>query len=109
MSVDAAPLNPNRDRRGRLTVVNGELSDASLAVLATVPGWWARRAAGAGLSGAFLDVGQAVAADPPIDLAALTATEHRADLLDAAPERLGEAYVTALDRTVRNPTGRHCT
>lgn len=99
----------NRARRGRLTVMNGELSDAALVVLATVPAWWARRAAKFGLSGTFLDVDHALAADPPIPTAVLSAAGHRQDLLDATPEQLGDAYVTALDRTLRSHSGRHYT
>lgn len=109
MSVAAAPLSPNRGRRGRLADANDELSDDALSVLATVPSWWARRAASFGLSGAFLDVRHALAAESPIDPAALSPVGHRSDLLDATPEQLGEAYVTALDRTVRSHTGRHYT
>ena len=107
MSVDVAPPSPNRARRGRLAIANAELSDGALSVLATVPGWWARRAASFGLSGAFLDVGYALAAQPPVDPAVLSTAVRRSDLLDATPEQLGEAYVTALDRTVRSHTGRH--
>lgn len=109
MSVDVIPLNPNRGRRGRLTPASSRLSDGALAVLAAVPAWWARRAADVGLSGACLDVEHAVRADAPIDLAALSTAEHRVDLLDATPEQLGDAYVTALDRAVRSHTGRHYT
>lgn len=109
MSVDAVSPSPNRARRGRLIIGDDELSEAALSVLATVPDWWARRAAGSGLSGVFLDVRYAVAAEPPIEPAALATADHRSDLLDAAPEQLGEAYVTALDRTVRSHTGRHYT
>lgn len=109
MSIEAAALNPNRARRGRLAVANEELSADALSVLATVPGWWARRAASFGLSGASLDVRWALRADPPIDPAALSTARRRSDLLDATPEQFGEAYVTALDRTVRSHTGRHYT
>ncbi|MGH3752867.1 MAG: Eco57I restriction-modification methylase domain-containing protein [Pseudonocardiaceae bacterium] len=109
MSVDVIPLNPNRGRRGRLTPASSRLSDGALAVLAAVPAWWARRAADAGLSGACLDVAHAVATDAPIDPAALPTAGHRVDVLDATPEQVGDAYVTALDRAVRSDTGRHYT
>jgi adenine-specific DNA-methyltransferase len=117
VSVEAISLSPNRSRRGRLTPSSSKLSDGALAVLAAVPTWWARRAADVGLSGACLDVGQAVAAEAPIDFATDSATglttlstaEHQVDLLDATPEQVGDAYVTALDRAVRNHTGRHYT
>ena len=39
----------------------------------------------------------------------LSTAVRRSDLLDATPEQLGEAYVTALDRTVRSHTGRYYT
>ena len=109
VSVDVVSSSPNRARRGCLAIANAELSDGALPVLATLPGWWARRAASFGLSGAFLDVRYALAAQPPVDPAALSTAVRRSDLLDATPEQLGEAYVTALDRTVRSHTGRHYT
>ena len=100
--------SPNRGRRGRLTPASSTPSEGAVAVLATVPAWWARRAAEAGLDGACLDVEQAVAARPPADLALHPAQPWR-DLLDATPEQLGDAYVTALDPAVRAHTGRHYT
>ncbi|MGH3772080.1 MAG: hypothetical protein ACRDRW_11910 [Pseudonocardiaceae bacterium] len=109
MSVDAIALNPNRGRRRGLTPAGSTLSDGALAVLATVPAWWACRAADAGLSGACLDVEHAVATDAPVNVASLSRIEHRVDLLDATPEQVGDAYVTALDATVRSHTGRHYT
>jgi adenine-specific DNA-methyltransferase len=109
MSVDVVQLHPNRSRRGGLTPAGGTPSDSALAVLAAVPAWWMRRAADAGLSDACLDVGWAVATDAPIDLAAPSTAEHRVDLLDATPEQVGDAYVTALDRAARSHTGRHYT
>lgn len=60
-------------------------------------------------AGECLDVGHAVAADAPAAVAALASTEHRVDLLDATPEQVGDAYVTALDRAIRSVTGRHYT
>jgi adenine-specific DNA-methyltransferase len=77
-------------------------------VLAAVPAWWARRAAEVGLRGACLDVGYAVVAQPPLELG-LSRIEPRTDLLDATPEQLGDAYVTALDPADRSRTGRHYT
>ncbi len=109
MSVETVPLRPNRGRRGGLTVADRELSRAALSVLATVPIWWRRRAAAAGAQGTGLDVTQAVAADPPVDAEMLSTLAPREDLLDATPEQLGEAYVTALDNAVRGETGRHYT
>ncbi|HKS50815.1 MAG TPA: Eco57I restriction-modification methylase domain-containing protein [Pseudonocardiaceae bacterium] len=98
--------SPNRGRRGPLTLACGTIPDGAVAVLATVPVWWARRAAEVGLHGACLDVEHAVAAPPPIEV---SGTAPRTDLLDATPEQLGDAYVTALDPTARSHTGRHYT
>jgi adenine-specific DNA-methyltransferase len=61
------------------------------------------------LRGACLDVGQALAARPHAAAAALSTAQAREDLLDATPEELGEAYVTALDPAVRGHAGRHYT
>jgi adenine-specific DNA-methyltransferase len=114
LSVDAVSptpfvRNPNRVRRGQLTPAGMMLSEGALAVLAAVPGWWARRAAGVGLRGACRDLRHALTAQPPIDLAALPRAQARTDLLDATAEQLGQAYVTALDPTVRAQAGRHYT
>lgn len=99
---------PNRGRRGPLTLAGGTVSDGAAAVLATVPAWWARRAAEAELHGACLDVRHAVAARPPLGLG-LSRAQPRTDLLDATPEQLGDAYVTALDPADRRRTSRHYT
>lgn len=107
-------LNQNRGVRERLasaasTLTASTMSAGARAVLATVPDWWARRAAEAGLSGACLEVGSALAALPPTELAVVSTAQTRTDLLDATAEQLGDAYVTALDPTVRAHTGRHYT
>lgn len=99
---------PNRGRRGPLIPAGGTVSDGAAAVLAAVPAWWARRAAEAGLRGACLDVRHAVAAQPPLE-PELSRAQPRTDLLDATPEQLGDAYVTALDPADRSRTGRHYT
>ncbi|HET9118052.1 MAG TPA: hypothetical protein VFN75_08285 [Pseudonocardiaceae bacterium] len=109
MSIEARSPSPNRARRGRLAPADSTLSDRALAVLAAVPGWWARRATDVGLRGACLDVGHAVAVRPHAAAAALSRTHAREDLLDATPEELGEAYVTALAPDVRGHAGRHYT
>jgi adenine-specific DNA-methyltransferase len=109
VSVEAISPSPNRARRGRLAPAGSTPSDRALAVLATVPGWWARRAAEAGLRGACLDVSFALATQAPVDVAAASRTEARTDLLDATPEELGNAYVTALDPAVRGHAGCHYT
>jgi len=85
----------------------GELSAAALQVLATVPGWWARRASEAGVSAQELSA--AVAVEAPICPAVLEAVPPRRDLLDVGPAALGEAYVQALDPAVRTAGGRHYT
>ncbi|MBV9059719.1 MAG: hypothetical protein JO296_15235 [Pseudonocardiales bacterium] len=98
----------NRGRRGPLTPACGTVPDGAAAVLATVPAWWARRATAAGLSGDCLDVECAIAAEVP-RTAGWSRIQPRTDLLDATPEQLGDAYVTALDPAVRSQTGRHYT
>jgi adenine-specific DNA-methyltransferase len=108
VSVDALSPSPNRGRRGGLTPASGIPSDGAVAVLVTVPAWWSRRVAEVGLRGPDFEVGHAVATDVPIEVR-LSRTQPRMDLLDATPEQLGDAYVTALEPSVRSHTGRHYT
>jgi adenine-specific DNA-methyltransferase len=108
MTNNEASPSRNRGCRGPLTPTCATVPDSAAAVLATVPAWWARRAAAAGLSGACLDVDCAIAAELPSTVAR-SRIQPRMDLLDAAPEQLGDAYVTALDPGVRGHTGRHYT
>jgi adenine-specific DNA-methyltransferase len=73
-------------------------------VLASVPGWWARRARLAGLPAAWQDWRRALRA-PPVQLPSLDADEHS----QASPYALGERYVCALPRAARLRHGRHYT
>lgn len=109
MAAEAAVTpgpNAGRARSNRASrVVMGDtqaevLPPAAQAVLAVVPGWWQRRAAAAGVTAAL------PAAAPPIPL---DGVPPRADLLDASPETLANAYVVALDERVRSAEGRHYT
>lgn len=85
----------------------GELPAAAQAILAAVPGWWAARAADAGLSGRLSDLATAVdtvpqapalGADPDPSIGPAT-TSHQ----------LGAAFVAALTRQTRSRHGRHYT
>jgi adenine-specific DNA-methyltransferase len=75
------------------------MSAAALSVLATVPEWWRRRVAAAGIG--FMSL-----ANPPVPIEGVG---RREDLLDASPEDLANAYVIALDERVRSAEGRHYT
>jgi adenine-specific DNA-methyltransferase len=87
-----------------------DLSQEALAVLATVPAWWRKRATAVGLRAAgALDVATAVACPPGVEPALLDATALREDLLDVSAEELADAYVVALDDAVRTSDGRHYT
>ena len=108
MTNNSVSSRPNRGRRGPLIPHCSTVPDGAAAVLATVPAWWARRAAAAGLSGACLDVERAIAAEPP-SVVEWSRLQPRMELLDTTPEQLGEAYVTALEPAIRSHTGRHYT
>lgn len=73
-------------------------------VLATIPTWWARRAAAAELPAEWRDWRLALTA-PPAPLSGAPLEE----LYDANPVELGEAYVAASDPTTRLDEGRHYT
>src|SRR4051812_9265720 len=63
------PPRVNRARRAALTpafALGGDLSTGALEVLATVPAWWGRRAAAAGLGKTEQRVFDALAAAPPV-------------------------------------------
>jgi len=84
----------------------GVLTADALAVLATLPAWWERRAHAYGLTGRWLDLRTAIDAaflDAPITSA------PRADLVASNPEALGAAYVAALTPATRATHGRHYT
>jgi len=97
--------------RGSRTSVIGagvanEVPASAGAVLTAIPRWWHGRAAAAGLTGRWLDIGHAVAAPmPPIaDAEPSSAVE-----VGMTGEQLGSAYVSALDSRVRARHGRHYT
>jgi adenine-specific DNA-methyltransferase len=74
-------------------------------VLAGVRDWWASRAEAAGLTGPWLDVERAVAAEPPTSgLPAAPAAP-----LTGTAEQVGQAYVSALPGAERSAHGRHYT
>ncbi|WP_198045581.1 Eco57I restriction-modification methylase domain-containing protein [Kitasatospora mediocidica] len=111
--VEAAPIPTARTNRAQRAVMeaNGtkDLSPKALAVLATVPEWWARRASAVRLRAASaLRLDEAVA-QSGFDQSLLIGIAPREDLVDASPEALANAYVTALDSSVRTADGRHYT
>ncbi|GAA1242591.1 Eco57I restriction-modification methylase domain-containing protein [Oryzihumus leptocrescens] len=108
--TEVSVARPNRARREVLATDPAvlDLSAAALEVLASVPAWWANRAAAAGLEGSALDVYAAVGSPCPVDLTDLD-VHPREDLVDASPEVLADAYVVALDASVRSAHGRHYT
>lgn len=73
-------------------------------VLAGVPAWWARRASAAGLSGIWLDVGQAVDTPVPAETSLFEAPEQV-----GTAEQLGERYVSTLSARDRSDHGRYYT
>ncbi|MFG1637447.1 Eco57I restriction-modification methylase domain-containing protein [Pseudonocardia alni] len=83
-----------------------ELTGEAATVLAALPGWWAERAAIAGLSGNWLDVFYALSAEPP-DLPYVEAAEE----IDSSTTGfdLGVAYTAGLSAAVRARHGRHYT
>lgn len=84
----------------------GVLTRDALAVLATLPAWWERRAHAHGLTGRWLDHRSAIEVAFP---EALTRPAPRADLIASNPEALGAAYVAALTPATRARHGRHYT
>lgn len=86
---------------------SADLSPTAAAVLAAIPTWWKARAEQAGLSGTWLDVMQAVDAEPPLDVSALPALEEEWGPLSG--EEVGTAYVEALSPATRSRHGRHYT
>lgn len=73
-------------------------------VVATIPGWWARRAQAVGLPPSWRNWRLALP-EAPVPLYGSPA-EH---LYDAGPFEIGEAYVRALDPSTRLREGRHYT
>src|SRR4051794_20913050 len=72
----------------------GELTPTATAILAAIPSWWTAQAAAAGLSGAWLDVRQAVDVQALVNSGADTALDSSWGALSA--EGVGQAYVSAL-------------
>jgi len=73
-------------------------------IVSTIPLWWERRAATAGLPGEWRDWRRALAPAPR----ALNGWPV-AKLLDVTAEEIGDAYVRALEPKVRLSEGRHYT
>jgi adenine-specific DNA-methyltransferase len=112
VEVATATARANRAQRAVMAASGtSNLSPDALSVLATLPLWWRQRAAAARLRAAgALRVEEAVAASGPgFDPRLLSAVTPREDLLDASPEELADAYVVALDSSVRTTDGRHYT
>ena len=82
----------------------GTASRSIANVLATVPGWWARRAVEVGLPPCWRDWESALG-QPPAPLSG-SPCEH---LYDASAVAMGEAYVRASDPSTRLREGRHYT
>lgn len=98
----------------------GEVSDAdpgswpsaaARAVLSAAAPWWKARAEGAGLTGRWLDVHQAVAQPAPawLILTGADLPDRFGDVARWDAHELGQAYVGALDPGVRARHGRHYT
>lgn len=105
---------PNRDlgargSRREIAVADpaGKLSEATKAILAGVPGWWAARAAEVGLTNEWLDVFHAVDAAAPVEV--IEPTVEAAALHGLSAEDVGRVYVQSLSPAVRSRHGRHYT
>lgn len=85
----------------------GELSPTAAAVLAAIPTWWHAQASDAGLSGDWLDVRHAVAAEAPVSSLPDVALDDAWGAL--SPEAVGSTYVAALTPETRARHGRHYT
>jgi len=100
---------PVREARGQRAVTAPDrepptLAPGAAAVVAGLGDWWAARAAAAGLSGSWLDVRTAVAAQEP-DLAVRVTPAT----VKGTAEDVGMAYVTGLAASDRSKNGRHYT
>ena len=101
---------PIREARGQRAVVDAAssptpISAPAAAVLAGVSDWWARRAEAAGLNGTWLDVHDAIAAEPPESCLSVGS----AVALTGTAEEVGQAYASALPGAERSKHGRHYT
>jgi adenine-specific DNA-methyltransferase len=107
-TITASELGPRGSRAAVAeSDLAAELPEQARRVLAAVPGWWAARAAAAGLSGRWRDISQA------LDVAAPDETEGNepdpAITDETTAHDLGGAYVGALAPQVRARHGRHYT
>ncbi|SMY00192.1 adenine-specific DNA-methyltransferase [Brevibacterium linens] len=102
------PLGARGSRRSISSAgAHAELSPTASAVLTALPAWWSARAERAGLSGIWLDVNEAVDADPPFSTSVPPQLEEEWGPLSG--EEVGEAYVNALSSATRSRHGRHYT
>ncbi|WP_350352348.1 Eco57I restriction-modification methylase domain-containing protein [Microbacterium sp. A8/3-1] len=79
--------------------------DATAEVLTSVRGWWAHRAARAGLSGPWLDPQHAIAAQEPV----FDEVADAPDLHERSGHELGQAYVQTVSPASRVQHGQHYT
>lgn len=86
----------------------GVLPSAARRVLAAVPQWWAVQAHAVGLSGRWLDINQAVEAEPVAGLDAGALPDPSIALASTGYD-LGGFYAAALSPQVRARHGRHYT
>lgn len=111
MSISVLPVRDLGARGSRREIADadpaGDISEATRAVLAAVPGWWSARASEVGLDGEWLDVFEAVDAAPPA--AAIEPDVEPPTLGNVSAEDLGRAYVQSLTSAVRSRHGRYYT
>ncbi|GFE15724.1 RNA methyltransferase [Streptomyces glebosus] len=107
----SAATRANRAQRVLLSADgSADVSARALSVLATVPHWWRRRAMAAEAAlQQTLDFDDEMAFPKEFGGEGLAELPIREDLLDALPEELADAYVVALESTVRTAEGRHYT
>lgn len=86
-----------------------DLTPTATAVLSAIPAWWSTQAANAGLGGRWLDVRQALAASPPVDLPDKGSSDLAASWGPLQPDQVGAAYVESLSAATRARHGRHYT
>ncbi len=106
--LEDRPLGARGSRRRISSAeASAELSPTASAVLAALPSWWTSRAQAAGLNGIWLDVTQAVEAEPPFSMSELPQLEEEWGALTG--EEVGQAYVESLSAATRSRHGRHYT
>ncbi|HEX7351605.1 Eco57I restriction-modification methylase domain-containing protein [Brachybacterium sp.] len=106
--IEDRPLGARGSRRHISSAeASAELSPTASAVLAALPSWWTARADAAGLDGVWLDVTQAVSAEPPFSMSELPQLEEEWGALTG--EEVGQAYVESLSAATRARHGRHYT